>query len=120
MPVERFWLVVAVSVSTWSTSAAHATTIAYDDFSYTPGGALAGNAGGSGWSAPWTNPGTVSGISVVNVASPLTYSSISGGATAVQIDSGTSSALSGARSFAAQTGELWFSVLLRTPGTIGS
>ena len=99
--------------------AARATLIAYDGFeSYSIGGLSGGNAGTgtigasgeTGWSAAWN---AVSGINVASAG--LSYSGgtvvVNGGSKVAQIDGATINIDAADRSFASQTGTLYFSFL---------
>lgn len=91
---------------------AQATLIAYDDFSYTAGASIGGEAGGSGWAGAWATNGTATNYSA---STALTYSNGS-----VEVTGDTRTALVGsntsdlyARAFASQTSTLYFSLLFR-------
>jgi hypothetical protein len=98
-------------------STVKAALIAYDGFETTTG-PLNTQSGGSSWSTNWT---AVSGINVV--ANPLTYSSgsvaVNGGSNVAEITGAIDSTSAASRSFAAQSGTVYFSFLFRSnAGTV--
>ena len=112
------WSLIAGIFGTLCASQTHAALIAYDGFSYTNGATINGTNGGTGWTSAWT-----ADASFVNYSSStaLTYSSgtvsvtgdnrtaIAGGAFSPLVD----------RTFAAQTGTVYFSFLFRYEATAG-
>ncbi len=113
-------VVAAIGLSCLLGTQVLAAPIAYDSFTYDTSGSadLNGKNGGSGWTAPQVAWSAITGISVVTVGTPLTASGITGGSQAVQ-SIATGNLLAANRSFATQTGDVWFSVLLRTPANVG-
>jgi hypothetical protein len=100
--------------------AARATLIAYDGFeNYTVNAALNTNTGGTGWSTNWSS---ATSVKAVATATPITYSSgaltINGGARAAEAadpvgNNGVALDNLASRSFATQTGTVYFSFLFR-------
>jgi hypothetical protein len=94
---------------------AEAALVAYEGFeSYTADAALSGGSGGTGWTANWA---AVAGVNVK--AATLSYSNgsvvVAGGSLSGGVDDATNSASAASRSFAAQTGTVYMSLLMAMP-----
>lgn len=104
---------VLLLVSLAAATPANAALLAYDPFDYAVGD-LTGNSGGTGWSAAWA-----ARTEMDVVAASLSYSkgeiTASGGSAAAQITSLIGSAQDNVanRTFAPQTGDVYFSVLFK-------
>jgi hypothetical protein len=94
---------------------AEAALVAYEDFeSYAAGTALSGDSGGTGWTANWA---AVSGVNAK--AATLSYSNgsvvVAGGSLSGGVDDATNNTSAASRSFAAQTGTVYMSLLMAMP-----
>ena len=95
-------------------STAHATLIAYDGFEGDATGALNSKTGGTGWSASWS---AITGVTVAAPSTTLVYNSgavsLNGGNRVAQVSATGTTDNVAPRSFASQTGTLYFSFLFR-------
>lgn len=120
--MRTFPILAAAAACLALSTTAHATLIAYDGFEgYTSGAALQSNSGGSGWATNWSSAGTVL---TVSPSTPLTYTSgaitLSGGSRAAQVSTTGTTDNVASRSFANQTGTVYFSFLFRIETGAGS
>ena len=110
--MRRTWAIGAVLLLA-ATAPAGASLIAYDAFNYNANFDLTGNNGGTGWGSAWT---AHTAIDVVSASLSYTNGdvSVSGGAKSTQIGyiSGNVDNVAN-RSFAAQSGTLYFSLLFQ-------
>ena len=123
LPVQIVTVLACLALST----TARATLIAYDGFeSYTSDAVLSTNSGGTGWLTNWSS---VSSVKVVTTASPIAYTNgavtINGGTLAAEAadpagNLGVALDNVASRSFATQTGTVYFSFLFRAESGSGA
>jgi hypothetical protein len=99
-----------------------ASLIAYDSFdTYTSGTALNSTSGGTGWATNWS---TVANVTAATPGSSLSYSngavSLSGGPRVAQIGNASNGDNQASRTFASQTGTLYFSFLFNLNTSLGA
>ena len=117
--------VALVSLLTFAARPAFADLIAYDGFNYSPGGDLAGNAGGSGFVGAWAPGGFNASISTNYdvAAGSLPFPGLLTGGN--RVATGSTDAIAGvsralASPLGANASTTYFSMLLRPEGTLGA
>jgi hypothetical protein len=104
--------VAALFLGSCAAETCSAALIAYDGFEATTNGGLNTQSGGTGWTSSWS---AVSGIDAN--ANTLSYSNgsvaVNGGSRATKIGATTDSTNAANRSFASQSGTVYFSFLFR-------